>query len=110
MLAQERGAEQAIYVAETSGRIARHEATITRLESRIADASAELDRARADLATEQESNRLVTAERDRLVRGREDAEERAALAIVRVAELEQELDVVLAEWHAGQRAPGRKRA
>ncbi|WP_323792984.1 hypothetical protein [Nocardioides sp.] len=109
-LAQERSAEQAIYVAETSGRLARHEATITRLESRIADASAELDRARADLATERESARLVTAERDRLARGREDAEERAALAIVRVAELEQELDVVLADWRAGQRAPRRRHA
>lgn len=117
VLTQERNAEQAIYVAETSGRITRHEATITRheatitrLESQITEASEELDRARADLVAEQESARLVTAERDRLARGREDAEERAALAIVRVAELEQELDVVLAEWRAGQRAPRRRHA
>ena len=32
------------------------------------------------------------------------------MAIVRVAELEQELDVVLAEWQAGSHAPERKRA
>ena len=110
VLAEERSAEQAIYVADTSGRIARHEASISRLEGRLADANAELVQARKDLVGERESARLVTADRDRLARGREDAEERAALAIVRVAELEQELDVVLSEWRGGQSAPRRKRA
>lgn len=109
-LAEERSAEQALYVADTSGRIARHEATISRLEARLGEAAAELDQARAELATEQAATRLVTSERDRLSRGRDDAEERAAMAIVRVAELEQELDLVLAEWRAGQSAPRRKHA
>ena len=30
----------------------------------------------------------------------DDAEERAAHSVVRVAELEQELDVALTQWHA----------
>ncbi|CAN5218358.1 hypothetical protein BH09ACT12_BH09ACT12_09220 [soil metagenome] len=110
VLAQTRSAEQAIYVADTSGRIARHEATIARLEGRLGVAAAELDQARVDLEAERSAARLVTDERDRLSRSRDDAEERAAMAIVRVAELEQELDVVLAEWRAGQRAPQRKHA
>jgi chromosome segregation ATPase len=110
VLAEERSAEQAIYVADTSGRIARHEANITRLEARLADAGAELDRARADLASAHDAARRLTADRDRLSRGRDDAEERAAMAIVRVAELEQELDLVLTEWRAGQSAPRRKHA
>ena len=109
-LAEERTAEQAIYVADTSGRIARHEATISRLEARLADAAAELAAARADSTPSTRRARVVTAERDRLVRTRDDAEERAAMAIVRVAELEQELDVVIAEWRAGQAAPHRKHA
>ncbi len=116
-LTRERTAEQAVYVADTSGRIAGHEATISdqgaaisRLEAQLADAATELAHARLDLATEQAAAALVGAERDRLARGREDAEERAALAIVRVAELEQELDLVLAEWRAGTSAPRRKHA
>ncbi len=110
VLAEERSAEQAIYVADTSGRLARHEATIGRLEERLAEAGAELARARADLVAEREAGVRLAVERDRVERGRDDAEERAALAVVRVAELEQELDVVLAEWRGGQSAPRRKHA
>ncbi|MBU1801700.1 hypothetical protein [Nocardioides sp.] len=109
-LAEERQAEQAIYVAETSGRITRHQATISRLEERLSEAAAELAQARRDLDSERNGTRRLTAERDRLSRSRDDAEERAALAIVRVAELEQELDVVISEWRAGQGAPTRKHA
>lgn len=109
-IAQERSAEQAIYVAETSGRIARQVATISRLESRLVDATAELAQARGNLVAEKTASAAARAERDQLARGREEAEERAATAIVRVVELEQELDVVLAEWRAGQSAPRRKRA
>ena len=109
-LAEERQAEQAIYVADTSGRLTRHQATITRLEERLAEAAAELAQARRELESELNGTRRLTAERDRLSRSRDDAEERAAMAIVRVAELEQELDVVLSEWRAGQDAPTRKHA
>lgn len=109
-IAQERSAEQAIYVADTSGRITRHEATISRLESRLVEASAELARAQKDLLGEKTTAQQVRLERDRASRGRDEAEERAAVAIVRIVELEQELDVVLAEWRAGQRAPRRKHA
>lgn len=110
LLAEQRCAEQALYVADTSGRITLHEATISRLELQLVGAAAELVQARDDLAAEQTAALLLKSERDRLSRSRDDAEERAAMAIVRVAELEQELDLVLTEWHAGQSAPGRKHA
>ena len=52
-LTDTRTTEQALYVADTSGRLARHEATITRLESRLADAAVEVANTREELAVEQ---------------------------------------------------------
>jgi chromosome segregation ATPase len=108
-LTETRVAEQAVYVATTHATLLRHQATIKRLEERLGDAAGELA----------EANRVLEAERVRLTEAAElntqltarldDAEERAAQAVVRVAELEQELDVVLAEWRAGTE-PVRKRA
>lgn len=109
-ISEERTAEQALYVADTSGRIARHEAVISRLEGRLADAAAELAEAHQLLAQEKRHADVMTRERDRAAARIDEAEERAATAIVRVAELEQELDVVLAEWRAGRVAPQRKHA
>lgn len=109
-LTEVRVAEQAIYVAETSGRLVRHAATIGRLEGRLADAAAEVAETHRALAAEREVARQVSVESERVRARLEEAEGRAAEAIVRVAELEQELDVVLGEWRAGQRAPLRKHA
>lgn len=105
-ITETRTTEQALYVADTSGRIARHEATIGRLESRLADAATEVADTREALAVEQAKVLAVqdASEQDlrRLQARLEDAEERAAVAVVRVAELEHELDVVQAELVAWQ--------
>lgn len=109
-LTDERTGENAVFVADVTGRIGRHEATIARLEKRLADATDDvveahrlLDEAvdRAGWAEDANSwleERLEDAEK-RAARV-EEAEDRAAQAIVRVAELEQELDVLTAEWQA----------
>jgi chromosome segregation ATPase len=99
-LAAARTDENAVFAAEMTGRIGRHEATIERLEKRLAEAAAEL--AEAQRSLDEALDRAQQAEDDngRLVARLEDAEERAAMAIVRVAELEQERDVLVAEWQA----------
>jgi hypothetical protein len=79
------------------------EVALTSAQKRAAEATRKLnaEARRADLA---EHEGRATAER------LGDAQERAALAIVRVAELEQELDVLrdeLAAWHA---TPARRHA
>lgn len=99
-LNEERVDENALFAAEMRGRVARHEATIERLEKRLTEAGKELSKAQA--ALDEAVDRIQTAEEDndRLAVRLEDAEERAALAIVRVAELELERDVLVAEWQA----------
>ncbi|MEJ7832234.1 MAG: hypothetical protein WKF79_04925, partial [Nocardioides sp.] len=101
-LAETRNAEHAVYVGAIDGQIARGEATISRLEGRLADAAAEVIATRRRLAEETERTELAEVDGRRLTARLEDADERAAHAIVRVAELEHELDVVTAEWQAGQ--------
>lgn len=110
-----RTAENAAFVTATSARIASrdetiqaHEQTITTLGRDLGDARGRLVEAHQELLVEQlradDAERDATALRRRL----DDAEERAAHAIVRVAEIEQELDMVTAEWRAAQLS--RKRA
>jgi chromosome segregation ATPase len=97
-----RTAENAAYVAATSARLSAHERTIQTLQHDLEDAQGCLVEAHQKLVAEQrraeEAERDVATLRTRL----DDAEERAAQAIVRVAEIEQELDVVTAEWQAAQ--------
>lgn len=127
-ITETRVGEQAVHDAALTGRITKHEATIARLEDRLTGATDEVRAAREELETErvraQEAARrheeqVRTArdaaedhasDRARLSARLDDAESRAAEAIVRVAELEHELDVVLAEWRAGNAAPRRKHA
>ncbi|QCW52377.1 hypothetical protein FE634_03290 [Nocardioides dongxiaopingii] len=116
-LTETRTAEQALYVADTRGRITRHEATIARLETRLADAAAEATATRDELAAEQAKVLAVEkASADQVARLSSrlaEAEERAAMAIVRVAELEQELDVVRSElvaWETTGHGEDRKHA
>jgi chromosome segregation ATPase len=101
-LSETRTEENALFVADMTGRIERHQATIDRLEKRLADAAAEL--ADAQRALDQALDRAQGAEDEsgRLAVRLEDAEERAAVAVVRVAELEQERDVLMAEWQAAE--------
>ncbi len=110
VITEVRTAEQALYVAETSGRMKRHEATISRLEGRLAAAADELTEAQRTIDAERRQAQTVQRERDRFASRLDEAEERAALAIVRVVELENELDVVRSQWQAEQVAPQRKRA
>ncbi|GAB2771466.1 hypothetical protein GCM10027020_25720 [Nocardioides salsibiostraticola] len=100
----------AVFITFTNGRIARHEATIGHLEGRLEQAAAEAVEAARLLEVEQDRVLAAQDTRDRLEARLSDAESRAAEAIVRVAELEQELDVMLAEWHAAMPEPRRKHA
>jgi chromosome segregation ATPase len=99
-LTDERTGENAVFVAEMTGRIGRHEATIERLEKRFAEAAEEVFEAHRLLDQAVERAQLAEAEGERLAARLEEAEERAAQSLVRVAELEQELDVLTAEWQA----------
>ena len=99
-LTAERSDENALFVADMTGRITRHEASIERLEKRLAEATAELTEAQRALDEAIDKTQRVEEENGRLAVRLEDAEERAAVAIVRLAELEQERDVLVAEWQA----------
>lgn len=94
--------ENALFVADMTGRIGRHEATIVRLEKRLVEVTAELIEAHKQHA--QAIERAHRAEEDggRLATRLAEAEERAAQSILRVAELEQERDVLVAEWQAAE--------
>lgn len=101
-LTEERTAEQASYVATVTARTSAHQATIAELERDLGDAQECLVAAHRQLLEEQLRADDVERDNAALTRRLDEAEERAALAIVRVAELEQELDVVTAEWQAAQ--------
>lgn len=110
-LTETRTAEHAVFVTDMDGRVARRDATIGRLEHRLSDATAEVIETHERLAAEIVRAEIAEREGGRLTSRLEAAEDRAAQAIVRVAELEQELDVVTAEWHAlGTAASARKHA
>jgi chromosome segregation ATPase len=105
-----RTAEQAEFTRTMESRIAAHESAISELE--VALTSAQKRAAEATRKMNAEARRADVAERE----GREkseqlqDAEQRAAEAIVRVAELEQEIDVLRSELLAWQNAPQRRHA
>jgi chromosome segregation ATPase len=99
-LTAERSDENALFVADMTGRVGRHEATIERLEKRLDEAATELETAQSALDAALERAHRAEEDNGRFATRLEDAEERAALAIVRVAELEQERDVLVAEWQA----------
>ena len=112
-LTEVRTAENAAFVDTMQARAARQEEAVHQLEdaltaaqSRAADATRKLNQeARRADAVERESRDTS----ERLEASLAEAEERAAEAVVRVVELEQELDVVRAEldvvtqaWHAAE--------
>ena len=103
-----RTAEQASYVDTMNARVTGHVQTIAGLERDLSDAQGCLIDAHRMLVAEQlradDAEREVTALTTRL----DAAEDRAAEAIVRVAEIERDLDVVTAEWQAAELS--RKRA
>lgn len=99
-LTEVRTAESVEFAADMTGKVAKRDATIDRLEKRLADAAAELADARRELSAT--TDRADDAQRtaDRLGRQLAAAEERAGQAVVRVAELEAEIDVLTAQLHA----------
>jgi len=103
-LAADRAGETAVHVAELAGRIARREAALHELETAVissqqraagATRKRNAEARRADLAEQEGASMACRLER---------AEERATQAVVRLAELEQELDVLRAELAAWQLA------
>jgi chromosome segregation ATPase len=105
-----RTAEQAEFAATMESRIAGHESAIHDLE--VALTSAQKRAAEATRKMNSEARRADMADRDgrELSEQLQAAEQRAAEAIVRVAELEQEIDVLKAEVLAWQNAPARRHA
>ncbi len=96
-LTEARVAENVEFAADMTGKLARRDATVSRLEKRLGDAAAELADARRELGEAQEQASAAQRDTERLTQRLNDAEERAGAAVVRVAELEAELDVVRSE-------------
>ena len=100
-LTDERTAENAAFAVSMQQKLAHREAAVSELE--VALTSAQQRAADATRKLNAEARRAEAAERhgrdveERLGARLADAEERAAEAVVRVLELEQELDVVRAE-------------
>ncbi len=110
LLTDERTAEHASFVTAIQGRVDRQEHALTELEAALS--AAQKRAAEATLKFNAEARRAELAEQEgRATTVRlDDAEERAAEALLRVAELEQELDVLRAEVTAWQTEPQRMRA
>ncbi|MFT4288992.1 hypothetical protein [Nocardioides sp.] len=104
LITEERVAEQAKHDAFWSERLRHHEQAVTELEAALA--AAHQRAAEALRARHAESRRADVAERDAqaLAVRLEETEARAAEAIVRVHELEIELDAVKAEYVAATAA------
>jgi len=99
-----RSSEGVEFAADMQGRIAKRDATVSRLERRLSDTAEELADARRSLTEVEEQ--LAHSERENANLGDRlsDAEERATQAVVRVAELELEVDMLTAQWEAAEAA------
>ncbi|GAA4701389.1 hypothetical protein [Nocardioides conyzicola] len=117
-LTDERTAENAAFVTSMQDRLTRQQTAVDELG--VALTSAQQRAAEATRKLNAEARRADAAERqghdveERLGQRLAEAEERVAEAVVRVVELEQELDVVRAElttvtqaWHAAEAAQRR---
>jgi len=109
-LTEERTAEHGRFVTAIQGRVDRQEHALTELEEALS--AAQKRAAETTLKFNAEARRAELAEQEgRATTARlADAEERAAESLLRVAELEQELDVLRAEMTAWQAEPHRMRA
>ena len=99
-LTEVRTTENVEFAADMTGRLAKRDATISRLEKRLGDAASELADARQELSAAHEQAADAQRAAERLTERLTEAEERAGQAVVRVAELEAELDVLQSEWQA----------
>jgi len=102
VIADERARENSVHVASLTGRIAERETALHELEEAVV--SAQRRAAEASRRRDAEARRADVAEREGVgLTGRlEHADERAAEAIVRLAELEQEADLLRSELAAWQ--------
>lgn len=105
-----RTAEQAEFVGSVNTRITGYEESLSLLARDLHHARGHAVEANRQLL--QEQLRADDAERESaaLSTRLDDAEGRASQAIIRIAELEQELDLVTAEWQAAQAVAVRKHA
>ncbi|MGI8521692.1 MAG: hypothetical protein ACR2K3_00040 [Nocardioides sp.] len=109
-LTVERTIEHASFVATMETKLGRSERVSTELESALSSSQHRAAVASRKLGVEARRADLADAEGVRLGRALEESEERAGEAIVRVAELEQEVDVLTTELDAWHHASMRKRA
>ncbi|GAA4814568.1 hypothetical protein GCM10025786_19850 [Nocardioides caeni] len=99
-----RTAENVEFASDMTGQVARRDATISRLEKRLTEAAGELAQARRDLGDARDRAERTEADLATTRRSLAAADERATQAVVRVAELEHEIDVLRAEWQAAATA------
>ena len=102
-MAEERSVEHREFAAAMQGRIERAADSVTQLESAVVASQGRAAQAMRKLGSEARRAAAAEAEGTRLAAALDESEERAAEAIVRVAELEQENDV-LRDENTGLRA------
>lgn len=105
-----RTAEHAEFAAGMESRIAAHAETIVELELALGTAQKRAAEATRKMNTEARRADVAESEGRELTARLDESQELAAEAIVRVAELEAELDAVRAELAAWQAAPARRHA
>ncbi len=101
---ERRSAEGVEFAADMQGQVAKRDAIVSRLERRLADTAEELADARRSLTEVEEQLAYAERENSNLGERLGDAEERATQAVVRVAELEVEVDMLTAQWEAAEAA------
>ena len=104
VLDEHRSAEGVEFAADMQGQVAKRDAIVSRLERRLADTAEELADARRSLTEVEEQLAYAERENSKLGERLGDAEERATQAVVRVAELEVEVDMLTAQWEAAEAA------
>lgn len=103
-------AEQAEHTASMQSRIDGHENSIAELEVALTSAQRRAAEATRKMSSEARRAHVVEQEGRVLTARLDEAEARAAEAIVRVAELEQDLDGLRSELAAWQATPARRHA
>lgn len=96
-LTEERTAEHAAYVEQMQSRIAEREETLVALQEELGATQKRAADVTRKMNAEARRGDVAEHERDRVVARLDDAESRAADAIVRMVELEQEVVVLRAE-------------
>ena len=109
-LTVERSIEHASFCSAMETRLSTSEQVIIELEGAVTSTQRRAAEATRKLNAEARRADTAEAENVRLGKALEESEDRAAEAIVRVAELEQDVDVLRAEVAAWEMAPARRHA